>query len=185
MRWYFWALIVLVVVVVVSQINRLRVMKNLKEIKLSENFTADEFVVTATGAENVPGDKEIEALRVLCVKILQPLRNAVNKPIHINSGYRSPAVNALVPGSSSTSQHMKGQAADIHIDGMSVADVIAQIRKLGLPYDQLIDEQRGSSIWTHVSYNNNMSDANQRRQWLTRRDPGPGRPNEYVTVLVG
>ena len=160
-------------------------MRDLKAIKLGENFTADEFVVTSTGVENIPGDAELECLRVLVEKILQPLRTHLGKAIHINSGYRSPAVNKLVPGSAKNSQHMKGQAADIHVDGMTVEQIIAQIRALGLPYDQMIDEQRGSSRWVHVSYNNIYADSGQRREWLTRRDPGPGRPNEYETVQVG
>lgn len=183
MKWQFWIIIALVLLVGVTLFNRRRVMNNLKEIRFSKNFTADEFVVTGTGVENVPGPEDIESLRELAIHILQPLRDAVGKPIRINSGYRSPAVNALVPGSSKTSQHMRGQAADISVQGMTNEQIIAMVRALKLPYDQMIDEQRGSSSWVHLSYNRFAS--RQRGEWLTRRDPGPGRPNEYELVKTG
>jgi zinc D-Ala-D-Ala carboxypeptidase len=181
MKWYWWALWFFILIVVIALINRTRVMGNLKNIRLGANFTLDEFVVTSTGVENVPGKKEIENLRLLVTNILQPIRDHVQKAIHINSGFRSAAVNAVVPGSAKNSQHMTGQAADIHIDGMTSQEIIDTVHALKLPYDQIIDEQRGSALWVHISY----SDKGGRREWLTRRDPGPGRPNEYERIKIG
>ncbi len=155
-------------------------MANLKKNQLSKNFSLDEFVITATGIENIPGEKEITNLKLLCEKILQPLRNAVGVPIIITSGFRSELVNAAVGGSSSTSQHKTGQAADFHIPGMTNQQIIDLIRKLKLPYDQIIDEQLNGKKWVHVSYK-----ATPRLQWLTARDVGPGRPEKYQTIKYG
>jgi zinc D-Ala-D-Ala carboxypeptidase len=181
MKWFWWALIFLIVVVVISLLNRMRVMSDLKKIQLGKNFTLDEFVQTSTGVENIPGDQEIKNLKLLVENILQPLRDYVKKPIRITSGYRSAGVNAAIGGSSKTSQHMKGQAADFQIAGMSNQEIIDVIRMLRLTYDQLIDEQRGSSLWIHVSY----VPSGSRMQWMTRRDPGPDRPKEYETIKIG
>lgn len=180
MKTWHWIAIGMGVLVVTSQGNRVLVMSDLKKIRLSENFTLDEFVRTATGLDNIPGDAEIENLRLLVANVLQPLRSYLKKPIRITSGYRSPRVNAAVSGSSTTSQHMKGQAADFQIDGMTNQQIIDTVRQLGLPYDQIIDEQLRGSKWIHVSY----SKTGNRKQWLTARDKQGG-GTQYTTVMVG
>jgi zinc D-Ala-D-Ala carboxypeptidase len=181
MKWYWWIAIALAVLGLGGFFNRKRVMEDLSNIKLSENFNLSEFVKTSTGFDNIPPPEVVEQLRLLVKNILQPLRTHLNKPIKITSGYRSPLVNANVEGSSKTSQHMKGQAADFQVSGMTNQQLIDIIRQLRLPYDQVIDEQRGSSLWVHVSFNPN----GVRGQWLTRRDPGPGREREYELIKVG
>ena len=86
-------------------------------MRLSKNFTLSEFTRSATasrkGIDNTPSAKDIVNLQHLVSKILQPMRNALG-PIRITSGYRSPAVNRAI-GGSTKSQHCKGQAADIQI----------------------------------------------------------------------
>lgn len=192
MKWYIYATIFAGIIIAVSQVNRIRVMNDLKKIYLSRNFTLDEMVKTSTGVENIPGEKEIEALRQLCLKILQPLRDFLQLPVIVTNAYRSPVVNSLTEGSSKTSQHPKGQAADIKVkksDGtwMTNQEIINAIRHLRLPYDQLIDEEKtnltGVSKWVHVSHDN--TNAIQRLQWMTRRDTGPNRLKEYETVKLG
>jgi len=49
---------------------------------------------------------------------LQYIRDYLNEPIHINSGYRSPSHNKSV-GGSKNSQHLLGKASDIKVDGLS------------------------------------------------------------------
>lgn len=182
MKWYWWAAIGTGTLFLLSQGNRVRVMSNLKDIRLGKYFTLDEFVRTSTGIDNIPPPEVVERLKLLVRNVLDPLREALGKPISINSGYRSEAVNDAVVGSSKTSQHPKGEAADFRVAGMTNQQIIDVIRKLRLPYDQLIDEQRGSSLWVHVSH---AANGSQRTAWLTRRDPGPGRPKEYETVKYG
>ena len=177
MKWYWWLLPGSVITGIL--IYRQRVVSNLKNMKLSENFSLSEFVVTATGLDNIPGDAEVKRLQLLVTNILQPLRKYLNRPVHINSGYRSPLVNKAI-GGSSTSQHMKGEAADIRIDGMTNQEIVSAIRTLNLPYDQLIDEQLHGSKWVHVSY----SSTGGRKQWLTARD-GEGGKTVYETVKFG
>ena len=84
--------------------------------------------------------------------MLEPLRQHVGKPIRINSGYRCPALNGSkqVQGQAN-SQHLKGEAADIHLD--SVAEGRDWFKWLmdNTNVDQLIWERKGSTCWIHVS----------------------------------
>ena len=121
-----------------------------------KHFTMNEMTRSATakryGIDNTPGDEEKACLKALVEKVLDPLREAWGAPIIVDSGYRCGRLNKIVKGSS-TSQHLLGQAADIH----TVKDTPAEnkklfqlIQKLRLPYDQLIDEYGYN--WIHVSY---------------------------------
>lgn len=127
-------------------------------MKLSPNFTLAEMTKSLTalnrGLDNTPPPFAVENLRLLCVHVLQPIRDHFGKPMTIQSGYRSANVNRAV-GGSFKSQHMSGQAADIEIAGVSNADIwrFAQ----SLDYDQLIAEHLSktdpSAGWIHISYN--------------------------------
>lgn len=128
-------------------------------------FTIEELtrstVATARGIPNVPGENEREALEVLTLALLDPLRELWGKPIYVNSGYRSPALNKAV-GGVANSQHIKGQAADITTGNTaSNRKLFALIRDGGFDFDQLIDEADGT--WIHVSY---VSPTENRRQVL-------------------
>ena len=108
---------------------------------LSKNFTFDEFFRSETadrlGIDNST-DKALilNNIKDLVYNILQPLRNYLKCPIHINSGYRCIKLNNAL-GSKPTSQHCLGQAADIRVKGMTPKEVAIAILELGLPYDQL------------------------------------------------
>jgi zinc D-Ala-D-Ala carboxypeptidase len=138
-------------------------------MNLTANFTLSEMVKSETALrhdmDNTPGEAEIAALRLLCEKILQPVREHYGKGVKVNSGFRHPEVNAKV-GGSKTSDHCKGQAADIEIPGIPNADLAIWIMD-NLEYTQLILEyyQIGvpDSGWVHVSYD----PANLKKQNLT------------------
>lgn len=66
------------------------------------------------------------------VSILDILRNQVGKPVHINSGYRTPARNKAVNGAK-YSYHMRGMAADIRVEGMTAKDIANKLNKI-IPY---------------------------------------------------
>lgn len=107
---------------------------------ISKNFSYAEFEASPTakarGIINVISTFEIrDAVRELTLTVLQPLRDAWGEPLHINSGYRCPKLNAAV-GGVPTSQHTKGEAADIHADHPIRLAQLAY--NLGLPYDQMI-----------------------------------------------
>jgi len=115
---------------------------------LTENFTLEELTETRHG-ENTPTAEHIENLKLLAQKVLQPLRNSQGK-VHVSSGYRSERVNKIV-GGSTTSQHCKGEAADIICANNRQAFIyIAN----NLPFDQLIWEYGNDKApsWIHVSF---------------------------------
>lgn len=118
-------------------------------MKLTKNFTLKELTKTRTGIPNNPSDIEIERLKVLCEKVLQPLRDIYGSPIIINSGYRSQAVNKKV-GGVATSQHSRGEAVDITAGSRKRNKRLFDIIKNNLEFDQLINEYDYS--WVHVSY---------------------------------
>ena len=88
------------------------------DIQLSPHFKLSEFVKSSTasahGIDNTPNEQQIANLKRLCQEVLEPLRQHFGVPIIIGSGYRCPQVNKLV-GGVKNSQHMTGEAADIHI----------------------------------------------------------------------
>ena len=123
---------------------------------LSEHFKLTEFersdVARQLQIDNRVPAELIPSLRTLCREVLEPLRQHVGKPIRINSGYRCPALNGSeqVQGQAN-SQHLKGEAADIHLD--SVAEGRDWFKWLmdNTNVDQLIWERKGSTCWIHVS----------------------------------
>lgn len=120
--------------------------------ELTRHFTLKEMtrssVAVRQGIPNDPDADVIQNLRLLCVHILEPLRQRLGMPVFINSGYRSEALNLLVGGSGG-SQHLTGEAADIEVDRLTPSAVCQIIVDAGLPFDQLIEE---FGEWTHVSY---------------------------------
>jgi hypothetical protein len=112
-------------------------------------FTIKELTATSTGKPNVPGAAEVENLTNLVDKLLDQVRERWGKPIRVNSGFRSISVNLAV-GGATTSQHLKGEAADI--TGGSPAEnrrLFEMLANGGYVFDQLIDEKNYS--WVHVS----------------------------------
>ena len=96
----------------------------------------------------------ILSLKKLCENVLQPIRNRFEKPVIISSGFRSAELNKAI-GSSSKSQHCKGEAADIEIYGID-NKILAQWIHNNTKYDQLIlefyKESDPQSGWVHVSF---------------------------------
>ena len=138
-------------------------------MNLTTNFTLAEMVKSDTALrhdmDNTPGEKEIENLKRLAEKVLQPVRDSYQKGVKVNSGYRAPDVNAKV-GGSKTSDHCKGQAADIEIPGVPNADLAKWITE-NLDFTQVILEFYTPGVpdsgWVHVSYD----PENLKKQVLT------------------
>ena len=125
-----------------------------KTMLLSKNFSLSEFTRSDTakrlGIENECSSVEqVLNLAYLCHMVLQPLRDRFG-PIRINSGYRCPELNRAVGGTSS-SQHMRGEAVDIHLPSKDVGRQYYDFLKTLPAVDQLIWEQRGGVTWIHVS----------------------------------
>jgi len=127
-------------------------------MKLTDNFSLAELTKSQTaercGFNNNPDKEHIDSLQKLCDNILQPVRDYFQKPVMISSGYRSPQVSMQI-GSSTRSQHCKGQAADIEIAGVSNKE-LADFINDNLNFDQVILEFHNpdeiNSGWVHVSY---------------------------------
>lgn len=119
-------------------------------------FTIEELTRSATanlkGIDNTPSADSVKNMQALIDNILDPLRQAYGKPIRVNSGYRSSALNKAV-GGVATSDHLTGRAADIVGTPNTKAEnrkIYELALKLDLPFRQLINEKGFS--WVHVSY---------------------------------
>lgn len=136
-------------------------------MKLSENLHLSEVTRSESakrnGIPNTPAPEHIENLKALAEKIFQPIRDHFKKPIRISSGYRSKELNAKI-GGSATSQHSKGQAIDIDMDGTDITNrQIFDFVKDNLNFDQLIYEfgDDDNPNWVHISYNRNGQQRGQ------------------------
>jgi zinc D-Ala-D-Ala carboxypeptidase len=134
-------------------------------VNLSEHFTLEELsfseIALRQGIGNQPPSEATINLTHVCEFLLEPIRKLLDVPIHVNSGYRSPAVNRLV-GGAADSAHLQGRAADIVPMGFSLQDAFTLIRLSKLPYDQVIFECKA---WIHVAISPEGSEP--RRQALT------------------
>ena len=124
---------------------------------ITMHFTIEELYASATakakGINNKPNVQQTINLVYLTAYVLEPLRVAMNEPIKIGSGFRCQALNKAV-GGVYNSQHLKGQAVDLCIDGdMKKGKKWFDYIRKNLPFDQLIWEHNSKgSYWVHVSY---------------------------------
>ena len=126
-------------------------------MKLSNNFTLSELTKSQTatrrGIRNEPSTEHVENLIHLAETVLQPVRDHFGKPVVISSGYRSPELCEAI-GSSTKSQHARGEAADFEIMGVDNMQLAMWINK-NTDFDQLILEfyEPGdpNSGWVHCS----------------------------------
>ena len=137
---------------------------------LSKNFSKAELCKSQTairmGLVNIASDDQTENLRLLCERVLQPVRDHFNHTVTISSGFRDPVLSRKI-GSSEKSQHCKGEAADLEIFGVANNELADWIKE-NLMFDQLILEYytpgEPNSGWVHVSYTKEIN-AN-RKEYL-------------------
>ena len=143
-------------------------------VRLSKNFTIQEFTKSQTairqGLDNNPSPIHLQNAKMLFAHVVQPVRDHFGVTV-INSGYRGPALNEAV-GGSSKSQHCKGEAVDIECPGTANYDV-ANFIKENLEFDQLILEFYTPGIpdsgWVHASYKH---DANRKSVLTAMKENG-------------
>ena len=127
------------------------------ETNITMHFTIEELYASKTakdkGINNKPSVREMVNLVYLAAYVLEPLRKAMGEPIKIGSGFRCQQLNKAV-GGVANSQHMKGQAADISIEGdMAFGRKVFDYIKNHLTFDQLIwEHDKKGTYWVHVSY---------------------------------
>jgi len=153
-------------------------------MRLSTNFTLAEFTKSQTatrkGLDNTPGEEHLANAKELFENVVQKVRENFGVTV-INSGYRGPALNTAV-GGSSNSQHCKGEAVDIECPG-TANETVAQWIADNLEFDQLILEFAEKGIpdagWVHVSY---VSEGNRKQILTALRDPAT-RKTVYLAGL--
>lgn len=136
---------------------------------LSKHFSLEEMLAShiaktmRIAEQQSPSAVVISNLQALCMHVLEPIRTLAGMPIKISSGYRCPALNAAVKGSN-TSQHLKGEAADIDLGSRSANKILFEtIKKSGIVWDQMIWEygdEKGPD-WVHISYKANARNRMQ------------------------
>jgi hypothetical protein len=148
---------------------------------ITPNFWLSEFLASDTatrlGLPNRPDAAALEALRTVTIPGVQSLRNCLSMPVFVTSGYRAPAVNQAV-GSSSTSQHVLGLAADLKCPQMGSPLTIARylLQHWSHDFEQLIQE----GDWLHVGFP--PVGQKGRRQVLTAHF-APGQRTTYTPGL--
>jgi len=126
-------------------------------MKISQHLTLAELIRSESakrlGISNMPIQEHLENLKELAENIFEPIRNHFGSPIYISSGYRSQKLNAAI-GGSMNSQHSRGMAIDIDMDGTDIKNSAIFEYAKTLPFDQLIWEfgTKENPDWVHISY---------------------------------
>ncbi len=144
--------------------------------KISKHITYKEGTRSVTalrlGIENKPSEYELQNMELIAEKVFEPLREAVNGPIKINSFFRCEELNKAI-GGSSRSQHCQGRAIDIDdVYGYVSNSYMYYYIKDNLDFDQLIWEFGTDTEpdWVHVSYVD--GDSNRKRCLLAYKENG-------------
>jgi hypothetical protein len=134
-------------------------------MQLSKHLSLAEVIRSSSakrlGISNMPTAEHIENFKLLAENVFEPVREWVGSAVYISSGYRSKELNSFIGGSSS-SQHCKGEAIDMDMDGSSSgvtnADIFNYIKD-NLVFDQLIWEfgDDENPDWVHVSFSKNKN----------------------------
>lgn len=130
---------------------------------ISKNFSYHEFEHSEAARQyrimNIISTPEVrDAVKSLVANLLQPLRDKVGRPLNISSGYRNAELNAKV-GGVATSQHCKGEAADVWCATLTPYQLARVVLENGIPYDQMILYPS----FVHLSY---RKEGEQRMQLL-------------------
>lgn len=133
------------------------------DIFLTPHFKLSEFEASSKaeqyGIDNTPPEEAVEKLRRLCEGCLEPLREALGLPVVITSGFRTKELNDLLTHSSTSSQHMRGEAADFYVASTSSATDGAQRELLIKAFREILtnpkidfDQMILYPTFIHVSY---------------------------------
>jgi len=151
--------------------------------KISKHISYKEATRSATalrlGIENIPNEYQLQNMEMVAKKVFEPLREAVDAPIKINSFFRCEELNKAI-GGSSKSQHCQGRAIDIDdIYGHVSNAFMYYYIKDNLDFDQLIWEfgTDDSPDWVHVSYVD--EDSNRKRCLKAYRENGK---TKYIDI---
>ena len=122
-------------------------------MQLSKHLSKAEFersdAATNYGISNSMNSGQLAKAMALAINCFEPIREHLGKPIRVNSGYRSPAVNKRI-GGALTSQHSLGEAIDLDLHDRDLFEWIID----NVTFDQLIYEAGNDTeaAWFHISY---------------------------------
>lgn len=145
------------------------------DFAVTPNFHYSELIHSYTavrlGLDNTPDATVKQHLIDSCKNLWQPMRKLLDKPISVNCGYRSPAVNKAV-GGAKNSAHLYGYAIDFVCPSFGTPKQVAQflatqLPKQGIKFDQIIME---FGAWVHIAWK--APDGRQRGQILTAKKVG-------------
>ena len=123
-----------------------------RELFFSISELCNSDIAIAKHINNAPKTMEqINNMVNLIFYVLQPLREKLGKPVHVESGFRCKELNNLV-GGKPNSQHLIGEAADIWVNSCTPQTLYNYIEGCGIEYDQLILEKTKTGSWVHISY---------------------------------
>ena len=118
--------------------------------QLTKHFTLLEFTrsqqALRLGIANTPNALQ-EANLYRVALLLEQVRTALDMPLHVDSGYRCPSLNAMV-GGAPTSAHLEGRAADVIPVGLDLRVAFGDLQRAGLTLDQCILE---CDAWLHIA----------------------------------
>ena len=141
---------------------------------LSPHFTLGEMTRSGTatklGIDNTPTAEDIDRMRLLCRRTLEPIRRQMGR-LMVNSGYRSELLNKAV-GGARNSQHTRGEAADLYCKDLDTAQRMMVLLSYGyIPFDQFIIEQKlyYGVCWVHVSYRGKRYGLENRGEIINER----------------
>lgn len=138
----------------------------MSNIKVGRYFYLEEFTASPTatrlGITLCPDTNEKDAIKDLCDKVLDPIREYFGEPVIVTSGFRTLELNKAI-GGSRRSQHMWGEAADIKIGGLSSLEIARAVKDLKLDFDQCIVYAPERGGHAHISFTRRRDN---RRQFL-------------------
>ena len=138
-------------------------------MKLTEHFSLEELThsnkAKQLGIENKPSEDEVLRLINLCKNVLEPLRARVSKPINVSSGFRNEQLNQAV-GGVKESQHRRGEAADVSVESWTARQLIGELLKANIDFDQAIDEEDfdKGDFWLHVIYTKRRPNRREKKR---------------------
>ena len=161
---YSISAVLIVITALVIILNYKRMKQSIKGAIGKSFFSIRELCASDTARryniDNTPTPEVTTRLQALIDNVLDPARKEYGSYIYVNSGYRSPRLNAAV-GGATHSQHLKGEAADITTKSAEKDKQLFAIIVRQNNFDQLIWEKPKNSRWIHVSYKANGGNRHQ------------------------
>ena len=132
-------------------------------MQISEHYTLADLTKSNTAtrlgikAQLTPSPQIVTSLKSLAAHVIEPLRAIYGGTMIVTSVYRCEKLNRLI-GGSSTSQHVKGEAMDFEVRGLTITEVMKAVVAHKIPFDQLIHEYNS---WVHISFDTNGKQRGQ------------------------